>query len=180
MCLLPEFFEKRQVVVDEYVKKGHIEIFNFLSSHNFSIQTLFQLNIIVYTGYENTAKLYDFVISDISKNILFHNKEYQIILIYADKVDLLRQMIESFSDNNNAPDIAHLFEASVKIDQYKVTNEILCIIEYIVEVLNSEPMSKIDMCITINANFPGGVPNRIKDVVNKNIQKIPEVEYKWD
>lgn len=182
MCLTEEFLEARFKIIDKYSNNGHIEIYNFLSINNLDIQALYNLNILIHTPeYHTTADIYDFAISKISNNIIFYNKEYQIMLIYADKIEILRHMIESIVDTNKTcyPNIAHQFEANIKIDPNNIKKEAICIIENVIEVLNTDPTTNIDIYININSNFPGGAPDRVRDMINQNIQKISGIKYTW-
>jgi hypothetical protein len=181
MCLTVEYCNKRDELIKEYSRNGHIEIFEFLNKFNIDIEALFELNILSRgDGLFSTAQYYKFFNTEISKNIIFYNSEYQIMLVSANKVDLLRQMAESCSSLINlGPSIAHEFSSSARINKDSAKIGMIDISDKIISVLNEDPFAEIDIIVDIKAVFSGGVTNKIRETINKNACDIKNFKHEW-
>lgn len=181
MCLSPDYLNKREEIIKEYLRNGHIEIYEFLKKFNIDIETLLNLNILSRgDGLFSTARYYKFFNTELSKNIIFYNNEYQIMLVSANKVELLRQMAESCGNENNlSHSIAHEFSSSARISKNSAKISMIEISDKIISLLNEDPFAEIDITVDIKAVFSGGVTNKIRETINTNACDIKNFKHEW-
>ncbi len=49
----------------------------------------------------------------------------------------------------------------------------------IISLLNENPFAQIDITVEINAVFPGGISNKIRNSIDDNAEKISNFSHEW-